>query len=135
MDFNRKKIRLGDVLVNGGVITQEQLEEGLKRQKGSGRKLGETLVDEGFVTEEAIARALSSQLGYEMVDLQNVAIPEDILQLVPGNVLERYKVLPFEYAPDNMNVLHVAMADPMDMAAMDDITIITNLQEIGRAHV
>ena len=128
MDFNRKKIRLGDVLVNGGVITQEQLEEGLKRQKGSGRKLGETLVDEGFVTEEAIARALSSQLGYEMVDLQNVAIPEDILQLVPGNVLERYKVLPFEYAPDNMNVLHVAMADPMDMAAMDDITIITNLQ-------
>lgn len=128
MDFNRKKIRLGDVLVNSGVITQEQLEEGLKRQKGSGRKLGETLVDEGFVTEEAIARALSSQLGYEMVDLQNVAIPEDILQLVPGNVLERYKVLPFEYAPDNMNVLHVAMADPMDMAAMDDITIITNLQ-------
>lgn len=128
MDFNRKKIRLGDVLVNSGVITQEQLEEGLKRQKGSGRKLGETLVDEGFVTEEAIARALSSQLGYEMVDLQNVAIPEDILKLVPGNVLERYKVLPFEYAPDNMNVLHVAMADPMDMAAMDDITIITNLQ-------
>ncbi len=128
MDFNRKKIRLGDVLVNSGVITQEQLEEGLKRQKGSGRKLGETLVDEGYVTEEAIARALSSQLGYEMVDLQNVAIPEDILKLVPGNVLERYKVLPFEYAPDNMNVLHVAMADPMDMAAMDDITIITNLQ-------
>ena len=128
MDFNRKKIRLGDVLVNSGVITQEQLEEGLKRQKGSGRKLGETLVDEGFVTEEAIARALSSQLGYEMVDLQNVAISEDILKLVPGNVLERYKVLPFEYAPDNMNVLHVAMADPMDMAAMDDITIITNLQ-------
>lgn len=128
MDFNRKKIRLGDVLVNSGVITQEQLEEGLKRQKGSGRKLGETLVDEGFVTEEAIARALSSQLGYEMVDLQNVAIPEDVLKLVPGNVLERYKVLPFEYAPDNMNVLHVAMADPMDMAAMDDITIITNLQ-------
>ena len=128
MDFNRKKIRLGDVLVNSGVITQEQLEEGLKRQKGSGRKLGETLVDEGFVTEEAIARALSSQLGYEMVDLQNVAISEDILKLVPGNVLERYKVLPFEYAPDNANVLHVAMADPMDMTAMDDITIITNLQ-------
>lgn len=128
MDFNRKKIRLGDVLVNSGVITQEQLEEGLQRQKGSGRKLGETLVDEGFVTEEAIARALSSQLGYEMVDLQNVAISEEILKLVPGNVLERYKVLPFEYAPDNANVLHVAMADPMDMTAMDDITIITNLQ-------
>ena len=128
MDFNRKKIRLGDVLVERGVITQEQLEQGLQLQKGSGRKLGETLIDEGFTTEEAIGRALSNQLGYDMIDLQNVAIPEDILGLVPGNVLERYKVLPFEYASDNMNVLRVAMADPMDMAAMDDITIITNLQ-------
>ena len=128
MDYSRKRIRLGDVLVESGVISSEQLEEGLKLQKGTGRKLGETLVDEGIATEEAIARALSDQLGYEMVDLQNIAIPEDVLGLVPGNVLERYKVLPFEYAPDNMNVVRVAMADPMDMAAMDDITIITNLQ-------
>ncbi|MCI9315176.1 MAG: Flp pilus assembly complex ATPase component TadA [Lachnospiraceae bacterium] len=128
MDFNRKKIRLGDVLVERGVITQEQLEQGLQLQKGSGRKLGETLIDEGFTTEEAIGRALSNQLGYDMIDLQNVAIPEDVLGLVPGNVLERYKVLPFEYASDNMNVIRVAMADPMDMAAMDDIAIITNLQ-------
>ena len=128
MDYSRKKLRLGDVLVDSGVISQEQLEQGLKLQKGTGRKLGETLVDEGIATEEAIARALSSQLGYDMVDLQNVTVPEDILGLVPGNVLERYKVLPFEYAADNMNVLRVAMADPMDMAAMDDITIITNLQ-------
>lgn len=128
MDFNRKKIRLGDVLVERGVITQEQLEQGLQLQKGSGRKLGEILIDEGFTTEEAIGRALSNQLGYDMIDLQNVAIPEDVLGLVPGNVLERYKVLPFEYASDNMNVIRVAMADPMDMAAMDDIAIITNLQ-------
>lgn len=128
MDFNRKKIRLGDVLVERGVITQEQLEQGLQLQKGSGRKLGETLIDEGFTTEEAIGRALSNQLGYDMIDLQNVAIPEDVLGLVPGNVLERYKVLPFEYASDNMNVIRVAMADPMDMAVMDDIAIITNLQ-------
>ena len=128
MEYNRKKLRLGDVLVDSGVISQEQLEQGLKLQKGTGRKLGETLVDEGIATEEAIARALSNQLGYDMVDLQNVTVPEDILGLVPGNVLERYKVLPFEYSPDSVNLLRVAMADPMDMAAMDDITIITNLQ-------
>ena len=128
MDYSRKKIRLGDVLVESGVISPEQLEQGLKLQKGSGRKFGETLVDEGFATEEAIAGALSNQLGYEVVDLQNIVIPEEILNLVPGNVLERHKVLPFEYAPDNMNVIRVAMADPMDMAAMDDIAIITNLQ-------
>lgn len=128
MDFSRKRVRLGDVLVESGVITQEQLEQGLQLQKGSGRKLGETLVDEGITTEDAIAKALSDQLGYDIIDLQNVAIPEDVLSLVPGNLLERYKVLPFEYARDNMNVIRVAMADPMDMAAMDDITIITNLQ-------
>lgn len=128
MDLNRKKLRLGDVLVNSGVITAEDLQKGLELQKGSGRKLGETLVDEGLATEENIAKALSSQLHYDMVDLQNIEIPEDILKLVPVNVLKKYRMLPYEYSPDNMNVLRVAMSDPMDMAAMDDINIITNLQ-------
>ncbi len=128
MDFNRKKLRLGDVLVNSGVITEEELKKGLERQKNSGRKLGETLVDEGFATEENIAKALSSQLHYDMIDLQNVSIEEDVLSLVPASVLKKYKAIPFEYSRDNMNVLRVAMSDPMDMTAMDDINIITNLQ-------
>ncbi len=51
MDYNRKKLRLGDVLVNNGVITAEELQKGLELQKGSGRKLGETLVDEGLATD------------------------------------------------------------------------------------
>ncbi len=128
MDFNRKKLRLGDVLVNSGVITAEQLQKGLELQKGSGRKLGETLVDEGITTEENIAKALSSQLGYEMVDLQDVSIDEEILNLVPPNILKKHKMIPFEYSRTGMNVLRVAMSDPMNMAAMDDINIITNLQ-------
>ncbi len=128
MDFNRKKLRLGDVLVNSGVITAEQLQKGLELQKGSGRKLGETLVDEGITTEENIAKALSSQLGYEMVDLQDVSIDEEILNLVPPNILKKHKMIPFEYSKTGMNVLRVAMSDPMNMAAMDDINIITNLQ-------
>lgn len=128
MDFNRKKLRLGDVLVNSGVITAEQLQKGLELQKGSGRKLGETLVDEGITTEENIAKALSSQLGYEMVDLQDVSIDEEILNLVPPNILKKHKMIPFDYSKMGMNVLRVAMSDPMNMAAMDDINIITNLQ-------
>lgn len=128
MDFNRKKLRLGDVLVNSGVITAEQLQKGLELQKGSGRKLGETLVDEGITTEENIAKALSSQLGYEMVDLQDVSIDEEILNLVPPSILKKHKMIPFEYSKTGMNVLRVAMSDPMNMAAMDDINIITNLQ-------
>ena len=128
MDYKRKKVRLGDVLVQNGVITEEDLQRGLERQKGSGRKLGETLVDEGIATEENIARALSNQFHYDMVDLANVEIPQEILDLVPANVLKKHRAIPFEYSPDNMNVLRVAMSDPMDIGAMDDINIITNLQ-------
>lgn len=128
MDFKSKKLRLGDVLVNSGIITAEDLQRGLELQKGSGRKLGETLVDEGITTEENIARALSSQLGYEMVDLQDITIEEEILNLIPVNILKKHSMLPFEYSASGMNVLRVAMADPMNMAAMDDINIITNLQ-------
>lgn len=128
MEYNRKKVRLGDVLVQNGVITEEDLQRGLERQKGSGRKLGETLVDEGITTEENIAKALSNQFHYDMVDLSNIEIPQEIVELVPANVLKKHRAIPFEYSPDNMNVLRVAMADPMDIGAMDDINIITNLQ-------
>ena len=128
MDYKRKKVRLGDVLVQNGVITEADLQRGLERQKGSGRKLGETLVDEGITTEENIARALSNQLHYDMVDLQNIEIAQEVLDLVPANVLKKHRAIPIEISPDNMNVLRVAMSDPMDIGAMDDINIITNLQ-------
>lgn len=127
-DLGRKKIRLGDALVKDGVITNEQLQKALEMQKGSGRKLGETLIDSGMVSEESIAKVLSSQLGYEQVDLQNISIPQDVLELVTPAVLKKNKVIPVEYAPDNMNILRVAMADPLDLDAMDDISIITGCQ-------
>ena len=126
MAYGGKKVRMGDLLVNSGVITEEQLQRALE-VKGN-RKLGEVLVDEGMASEDAIAKALGSQLGYDIVDLQNVSIPEDIIALVPTNILEKYKVIPFEYAQDNMNVLRVAMTNPTDLAAIDDITLVTNLQ-------
>lgn len=127
-ELGRKKIRIGDALVRDGIITEEQLKKALEMQKGSGRKLGETLVDAGVVTEEKVAEMLSRQLGYASVDLQNIAIPQDILNLVPPNVLKKDKVIPIEYARDNMNILRVAMADPQDLDAMDDISIITGCQ-------
>lgn len=64
MDFNRKKLRLGDVLVNSKAISNTQLLQALDLQKGSGKKLGEVLVDEGIVTEEQIAMALSTQASH-----------------------------------------------------------------------
>lgn len=128
MDFNRKKLRLGDVLVNSKAISNTQLLQALDMQKGSGKKLGEVLVDEGIVTEEQIAMALSTQLHIELIDLTTIAVSQDILDLIPVNVLKKNKIFPIEYAQDSMNVLRVAMADPMDMYAQDDISIITNCQ-------
>lgn len=127
MDHSRKKLRLGDVLVNSKAITNTQLLQALDLQKGSGKKLGEVLVEEGIVTEEQIAMALSTQLHIELIDLTTIAVSQDILDLIPVNVLKKNKIFPIEYA-DSMNVLRVAMADPMDMYAQDDISIITNCQ-------
>ncbi len=128
MNIMLRKMRLGDVLVNDGAITQEQLAKGLQLQKEQKKRLGITLVDAGFTTETAIAKALSRQLGYDVVELRDVSIPEEILQMIPPDILKKYTMLPFEYSPEGMHIIRVAMADPMDMAAMDDINIITNLQ-------
>ncbi len=111
MDF-RKKIRLGDLLVEAGSITQEQLMSALEKQKKTGMKLGVTLVDEGVITEDDIAEALGRQLGIEIVDLQNINVDKAVTQLVPVNILKKY----------------VAMENPLDTYAQEDISIITNYQ-------
>lgn len=128
MDFNKRKIRLGDLLVETGAITQEQLEFALKRQKKTNLKLGETLVDEGIITEDDIAVALSRQLNLEIVDLQTTSIDPKVARLVPVAILKKYTMMPFAYSEDNMNILRVAMENPLDTYAQEDISIITNYQ-------
>ena len=126
MELKRKK-RLGDILIDGGAITQKQLEEALAKQKESGHRLGVVLVENGITTEEAIAQALSSQLNLPMINLSEIEIPDSVKYLVNEKILTKYNVLPIEIPDDSPNTLRVAMPDPMDMAAIDDITIITNM--------
>lgn len=128
MDFNRKKIRLGDLLVETGSITQEQLERALAKQKERKKKLGEVLVDEGIITEDDIAVALSNQLNIEIVDLQNINVDKSVTQLVPVNILKKYTMIPFAFNENNKNILRVAMENPLDTYAQEDISIITNYQ-------
>ena len=128
MDFIRKKVRLGEVLVGGNLISQEQLEKALEMQKGSGKRLGEVLVQNGFVDEESLAVALSNQLHCQMVDLANIVIDEGVKGIVNSTLLKKYCIFPYAYADDDPNTLMLAMADPLDMGAMDDVSIITNLQ-------
>ena len=121
-------MRLGDLLIKQNVLTEEELKKALELQKGSGKKIGEVLVDNGFITEEMIVRALQMQLGLKVVQLAGVTIPKEVRGLVSVDLLKKYACIPFELDPYNANILHLAMADPMDMMAIDDISIVTNLQ-------
>ena len=126
--FGKQKLRLGDILITQGVIVASDLEKALEAQKGTGRKLGEVMVDEGITTEEAIAEALSSQMNIEYVNLTGIQVSENVIQLVPSNVAKKYTAIPIMFDENNANVLVVAMADPMDMDALDDFAIITDFQ-------
>ena len=128
MALRRERMRLGDILIKQNVLTEEQLKQALELQKGSGKKIGEVLVDSGMITEEMIVRALQMQLGLKVVHLSGVVIPKEVRNLVSVSLLKKYQCIPFELDPYNANILHLAMADPMDMTAIDDISIVTNLQ-------
>lgn len=128
MPIRREKKRLGDMLIDAHVITDEQLGEALSKGRENGKKIGENLIEMGFTTEAEIAKALSSQLQIELVDVSSFTIPEDVLNLVSDSVLRKHVMIPYEFDKVNPNVVHVAMADPMDMLALDDFSIITNLQ-------
>lgn len=128
MDFRRNKVRLGELLVNSRLLTEEQLAAALSEHRKAGKKLGEYLVENSIVSEENLAMALSQQLGLEMVDLQNVVVEKSILEMVSIDVLKKNVVFPYAFREDNLNVLKLAMADPLDYNAQDDINLITNYQ-------
>ena len=127
--FGRKK-RLGDLLVEAGTITQDQLTQALNVQKTEkkGQRLGDVLMDLGFTDEKQIMKALCSQLKLQPVDLSNIRIPEEITKLTEEAVLRKHNLIPFQFHEKNPNVIKVAMSDPLDIRAMDDISIITGLQ-------
>ncbi len=124
----RKKLRLGDILVQQNVVTEEKLQEALKKQRGSGKKLGEIMVEMNITTEEAIGQALSRQLGYKFININGLQIPEKIIKLIKSDIVKKYTAIPLGVDEKNPNVLFVAMADPMDINAIDDFAIITNMQ-------
>lgn len=126
--FGRNKRRLGDLLVDAGILTDHQLTEALKHQKLSHQKLGITLIDLGYTTEEQIANALHKQLKLEIINLSEIRISDEVLKLVDESILRKHSLIPFGYLKNNPNILKVAMSDPLDIVAIDDISIITSLQ-------
>ncbi|WP_238483638.1 GspE/PulE family protein [Anaerosporobacter faecicola] len=126
--YSKKRKRLGDLLIASDCITQAQLEEALTKQKETHKKLGETLIELGLISEADIVEALHTQLGLDVVKLGRVRIEEAIIHLANENILRKYQMMPFAFKEDNPNVLRVAMADPLDIVAVDDLAIVTNYQ-------
>lgn len=127
MLVRKGKKRIGDILVEEGILTEEQLEEALKAAKAENKKIGEAITDLGFASEQDIAEALSSQLGFEYVNLSTVHIPDNVLCLINESVLRKHLMIPYAFVPNTINQVKVAMVDPMDMSAIDDFSIVTNL--------
>lgn len=123
MKLEKAKYRLGDLLVMRGIITEEQLHAALTLQAKNHKHLGDCLVEQGVVTDDDIVNVLEVQLGIPRIDLRGIRIDSDIIGLVSGSVLRKHTVLPITF--DN-NALILAMSDPLDMVAQDDISIITN---------
>jgi type IV pilus assembly protein PilB len=117
--------RLGDVLVAAGVLTPTQLSEALhiQQREGRRRRLGEILVHSGVITEDQVTRALSGQLRLSYVDLPSLAIPSEIINLVPRSVADRHFALPVGLTDEGEII--VAMSDPTDVVAKDDIRLVT----------
>lgn len=124
--FRRKKRRLGDLLVDAKVITEEQLQDVLEKQKITKNKLGELLTDLNYATEYQIAQALHVQLDYDIVNLSEIRIPEELINLVDDKVLRKHLVIPYGYKDGDPSVVNLAMANPLDFIALDDLSIITD---------
>lgn len=126
----RKKVRLGDLLVQKGIITEEQLSEALKQQKEKKLMLGEMIVSMGFASQSQINDALCEHLNIDFVDMREEEPDPQVLSLLDESIMRKYTLVPLRHDNNNAGALQVAMADPMNILAMDDINIITGMQVV-----
>lgn len=117
---NKVKRRLGDLLVQSGKLTVRQLQDALNRQKTLGKKLGELLVDDGIVTSEDIIEVIEAQTGITRVKLESINIDKMAIKAVPQSVCVKHDLIPFGF---NENIIKIAMWDPLNIYAIDDVSI------------
>ncbi len=125
-----KRVRIGDLLLSQGMITQQQLETALSEQKIRKTKLGETLIALGYVSQKDFADVLSKQLGVESVDLRKEGLQDAAIRLVPEDIMKKYELVPFAIDENNSNILKIAMSDPMYLPAIDDVSLITGMEVV-----
>ena len=122
----RKK--LGELLVEKGIITEHQLQQALEEQKKTGKLLGRVLVDLGLVKDDDILAILGAQTGMEEVDISNIEVSPQLLEKVPGPLAKAYKIVPLRMEG---NTLLVAMGDPLNIQALDDLRFLLDCDVKG----
>ncbi len=115
-------VKLGEMLLKAGLITQDRLQEALAAQKKNGGKLGYNLVKLGYVKEDDITQLLSEQYGVPSINLRHFEIDETVITLIPSEVAQKYLVLPVNRTGATLTI---AMADPTNVFAMDDVRFMT----------
>jgi MSHA biogenesis protein MshE len=115
----KKKIRIGDLLVQNLIISHDQLMAALAEQKKTGRKLGRTLIDLGFIKETELLNFLSRQLQIPFLDITQYPRKAEIVKLLPENLARRFRVMLLE---NNDHDVLLAMADPTDLMGLDELT-------------
>jgi type IV pilus assembly protein PilB len=114
--------RLGELLVRGGVVTREQLNQALQKEQDNGSNVIQELVRLGFTTEDNLTQFLATQFGIEQVSLESVDIPQAIFDLVPTDLIQKHQVIPLKLMG---STLTVATADPTNLIAINEIQFIT----------
>jgi type IV pilus assembly protein PilB len=115
-------VRLGEILVKEALITQDQLQKALEFQRSNGGKLGSCLTKMGFITDDDITGVLSRQYGVPSINLKYYEIDPTVIKLIPQDTATRYQVIPLSRVG---SVLTIAMTDPTNVFAMDDIKFMT----------
>lgn len=116
--------RLGDILVESGLITEEQLQSTLQ-EKSTGQKLGDALLQKGYITELQLIEVLEFQLGIPHVSLYRYPFDQNLFHIIPKETAKRNLLIPLKKEGDK---LFIAMADPMDYFAIDDLRLATGFQ-------
>lgn len=118
-----KKKRLGEYLIERGLVNSDQVQKALDEQKKAGARLGQTLIELGFIKEDELIVVLAQQLGLAHIDILSYGLKPAVIKLVPEEVARRYELIALEKVGNNLTI---AMADPLNVFAIDEVQQLTS---------
>jgi type IV pilus assembly protein PilB len=126
--IGQRRKQIGQILIEEGLITEKELDEGLAHQAQNGGAIGQVLVDLGVVTDNDILLAIAKQAGMDIIDLEHLEIPQEVVDMVSPSVAQVYRIVPVNFED---GLLTVAMADPLNVNAIDDLRFMLNCDVAG----